>query len=229
MVVEFVGVPGSGKSTIAQKLQVCYEDNKRKAVLYKNPLKGNIAFKIICSIYILSWCVVNIKARNMLIKIIKLQKNLFLMNGTKSFCNSIYLFKILVVYHSCMIKKNSNVIIVDQGILQYVLSSIYKLKYSDKLILDFVKDNVINKEEWYIVFCNLNDEEIIKRLNGRTNGKSRIEKLPETEWENAVKEQLEKYNNIKKISLENMEKAFEISTKDSSPVEIAQIILKKVD
>lgn len=228
MVVEFVGIPGCGKSTVARALQERCTDEGKIVTMYRNPLKSGIIFKLCQSMYIVLISLFEKESRSILKKIVKIQIHLLQMNGIRAYRSLPFLFKILLIFRSCIIEGKNNMIIIEQGIFQYILAALYRMQYSKKVIRDFVSGNILISKDWYVVFCDIEIDEDMNRLKHRKNGRSRIEKCPQSQWMQEIEDQMKRYEDVKKMCLFTFEKNIHLSTTDVPPDENALIICKKI-
>ena len=228
MIVEFVGIPGCGKSTIARAMEMVCADSGETVTMYQNPLKRNLFFKICQSAYIVMVSLFERKTRSILSKIAKIQIHLLWENGIKAYKSMPFLFKILLIFRYCGGLKEDNIIIIEQGVFQYLSSALFKMRYAKKIIKDFVSENMLTSENWHVVFCDIEIDECMNRLKNRKNGLSRIEKYPQSQWEQELRDQMIRYEDIKRICLFMFEKNVCLSTTNVSPDENALIICKRI-
>ena len=196
-IIEFNGIPGSGKTTIANELNNILRKEKKSVCLYSDYYKRNChnrlkQIKEVC-FYFLPF----IKYFSLLMKITKKIKRdhitfKYILSSAVNFCGKIDLYR------------NSKVdyIIIDQGIIQEI-ESIFFLNEFDTEFDDIFR--LINKyfERTIIINTEIKIEIACDRINTRKNGTSRADGLKNyeeqrkmLEHENRVFEKIRKSNHI---------------------------------
>lgn len=173
VIIEFNGLPGTGKSTIANRLQSdLEEDGYATYLIYrKHPRLLSMFFLLFdyraWLIFFRSLCLMrSIKS-----------------NEIKQKIRRAKLFVVFYEMYNDFLKySNSGVLIMDQGILQNVISSIHLDK---EININKVRDLLEVYRNSRITFlridCNLDIEIASNRINKRTHGESRVDLLDENE------------------------------------------------
>lgn len=194
IVIEFCGLPGCGKSTISRKVFNFLRRENINVIEYRNPLNGCVIRKTFQAVYYLIKSVMYKRSRILVKKVLTMFTRLATMNGPKIFKNFFYFYKIIIIYAAYLAlekKENVEVLLIDQGIAQYLVSVVFRQRYTNAVFADFFMENVFADKKWNFVFCALDIEENLNRLKKRKNGKSRIEKCPVNEWKSELEQQSE--------------------------------------
>ena len=193
LVIEFNGIPGSGKSTISDALEEKLKKQGLTVVSYREHFKKyshNRKYQLYCAVKHAPQVLRYYFLLRIYISKIKMDKMMY-----KYFIASVLDFGVKLEF---LDKTTADVIILDQGIIQELLS-IYHIK-------EIVTNNSIIKIFNYLseVFKNLvlvNVEIPIEiacqRVNSRLNGKSRVDNI--TDFTQQIQIQQKEYNNLKTI------------------------------
>lgn len=171
-IIEFIGTPGSGKSTIClkvyEKLRKNYNVLNFSYELGKKKKKERILKKALLSLYFI------FRDFRLAIKISLMSLELpNKKEGIKILFNFLYLYGLLEKE-----KLKYDYILLDQGIIQGMWSYFISLeKYSEVLIENWLDILKITKYDCMAVRIEASDTNIIKRLNERAGKQSRFEKI----------------------------------------------------
>lgn len=157
-IIEFNGVPGSGKSTIANNIRLSNKD-----ILFTNDIKKHYFNnnKIKTLYYFIRYADFKLFIL-LLYSIIKLK--LYNKDSIVKIKNT---YGIAIMYKIINDKFNNKVIIADRGIIQEIILMIYTKSNINYLYVDKLFKYVFSKYKLYIVNCKLEVEEIISRCNKR--------------------------------------------------------------
>lgn len=171
--IDFNGLPGSGKSTIA--LSVCdLLDAKLLSEIYK-PSKKRL-LTIIKNIRFISF--------SQFVSFLRL----FIISKSKNMVVNAFLN--LILTYKTYKTSASKYMIVDQGLLQNLLSCFYYEQISTrhkKIIIKIFKSFCKRFDKKLVVNVDLPLSETIVRINGRTNGGSRVDVLCDSQKEELLK------------------------------------------
>lgn len=233
-VIEFNGVPGCGKSTICMNLYENYLQDGKKVIYYCTPLKRNIMVKAIQCGFVLLKSLIIKKHRKLLSAIINFGYVLFKMNNDKlEVLKSMYrLFKILIIADYCLKKEKLNqakIILIDQGIIQYIVSALYRVKFEYKDVDVFLSGINTFTDDWYIVECSVETSVLLNRLKKRSNGGSRVEKLQYRFWEKELTDLQDILNNLRQQYNKRIKNRINIDTTINQPADSAKMIMNKIE
>ena len=159
--IEFNGIPGSGKTTIANRL---LKDNKNllKYDDIKKQINKGSKFKI--AYIILRYG--NIEFLWLIILFILRSKNTII----RYFKRAITLYNTFCIYNSIENICSNEVIIIDQGLIQYIISIPYDEVEIDYIYLKKMIKYISNKyNNIAFINCDLNNDELLRRLINRSN------------------------------------------------------------
>lgn len=218
-VIELFGFPCSGKSTISNKLVIYLHDNNIDVIEPKRKIDKEL------------FCL-----NRYIIKILYSIKSLFIFNKNvfplllqiTEINTGITLIKqIINVLYTLSFYNQRSLIVLDEGIIQSIVSSAYKSSLSETIKLlncipDFVKNNTI------FIYVNIDTEICMQRLLKRQDGKSRLDKISDpTELKKNLNYLDKNFKEIKKyIEFYNIDNSFEIAENDIKS--IVTIILNKL-
>ena len=180
MIIEFYGIPGCGKSTLSESLyKIISKKRSNKNVYYYSDIlkeynsKYRIKFcccqkyiwLVICELLFLFFYINNKKA---LISLIILAIQL-----KSSFMYFIRSLEIMAIYQYIKKTHDNDIIIVDHGIIQNIISLVYmhKIKNTAKFLSRVI--NVIENNTYY-VFIKTNPNISCKRIRNRQNQHGRL-------------------------------------------------------
>lgn len=110
----------------------------------------------------------------------------------------------------------NNVIMVDQGIIQQIISMLYESELiSDKYVKKIIKFTKKMGLEIYIINVDLNIKESFDRLNKRKGNISRIQKLNSEIAINTLNTQQRNFNKVREIIKEIDIESIDINTQES--------------
>ena len=178
-VIELFGFPGSGKSTISNKLVENLKANNIIVVAPKRTIDKELNsfnryfIKIIFSLKAL--LIFNIQLRFLIYKIIKMN-------------NGITLFKQLInVLYTLSFYNQKDLIVLDEGIIQALVSASYCQPDSNVIELLNCLPQLV-KEQSIFIYVEIDKDICIQRIQNREDGKSRLDKINDSI---KIKEQLE--------------------------------------
>lgn len=187
-IIEFNGLPGTGKTTIANVLQTKLEAKQIKCLdNYSSTNKILFLFDFRC------W-------------IIFFKALLFTISISPT-CQVIYRAKKFVLfykmYHDFILCNQDAVLIMDQGILQNVISSIHEGEMTNtyylKRLLQYYASSGIS---FLRVDCILDIRTASMRLTNRTHGSSRLDNLNSIDANRALYHQKMHFNKVRSIFAE---------------------------
>ena len=164
MIIELCGLPGCGKTTLANELIRYINDNELLTDVFDRQklLKRNNYFRRVIRRFNQRLYKFFLNGKN--------RKNLDLIYKTAmhdSLAESKYIFRLMEISRAINKNTNNNYVL-DEGIIQYISSLSYK-----KSILDNENTNTLlstllpHREDYYIIYCSLPVEQTIKHLKKR--------------------------------------------------------------
>lgn len=207
ILIEFIGLPGSGKTTIATLL--CKKDKRFIDILPKrNSFKINFFETVYRHFISLIFISLNPLYSYKVFKIIWSTKQ----NSLNNFrAVSINFFYKSYLYSK---SKKNEISVLDEGVLHAVLSIMISSKRSDKLFshLDILL-RTYNHKKILLFYIEVNDDEVINRLKFRSNDGKRHRvlksssicdlKLVKHSFNNLVELCILKFENIDVIKIQN--------------------------
>lgn len=197
-IVEFNGLPGSGKSTVVSELNKKIQSEGKRIcdfTTYFRKYKSNKKVNIKSILNINCMC---IKYIFYILIFSYLQEERFL-NKVKVSLSTIKQFLIL---NYCYSVEQYEYIILDQGTIQNLISIAYDkkvtaLKYVEKIF------SVIDKTflNFYIVNTDIDNKSIILRLGKREHGTSRLDLLKNVDLINIINIQRDNFNYIRSSNI----------------------------
>ena len=192
--IEFNGVAGSGKTTIASELGKVMSESGYNVFDFHSLCENYRTRKF--------WkariAVQSLKPSN--IKKIRMLFNMYygfnIKNSDRKFIPYLYVTTVLVDYFADRYK--NSIIISDEGIVQYVASTSYDVDI-DKTVCLKALDKFVHSVDVDVVFINvlLNVDEIAKRLRNREDGQSRLDNEDDQSLKGIVVTQLSNFNKIR--------------------------------
>lgn len=180
-IVEFNGLPGCGKTTIADEL---YEYCKSKGISvcnFKTSLKGNMFQKMTQEIGVLFRAVLHQETREILLSGLRFLCRICKRNNLDVIKQYIYLNKITIILDFCLSNPDYEVILIDQGLVQGVVSFLYENQYQIEDMQPYIKEISKVLRDWYVVECMIDMEQVLQHLHSRKNGKSRVDRLDDSQ------------------------------------------------
>lgn len=218
-VIELFGFPGSGKSTISNKFVKYLNDNNISVIEPKRKIDKELSSfnrYLIKTLYsIKSLFIFNKKVVPLLLQIAKINKGITLIK------------QVINILYTLSFYNHSSIVVLDEGIIQSIVSSAYKSSLSEtiklfNLLPNFVKENSI------FIYVNVDTEICMRRLLKREDGKSRLDKISDPiELKKDLNYLDDNFKEIKKyIEFYNIDNSFKITENDIR--DIATIILDKL-
>lgn len=205
--IEFIGNPGSGKSTIADNLTI---ELRKKYMIYNRGMSINRLKK---TLYLILLLILKPLLFSRLVKNVRKteQPNI---NTLLKMCLNILYITGLVLYHK---KTNNNFIFLDQGLLQ----AIWSIEIESKNNFDIKPLEMFLHKNYKLVYVTVDDKILIKRLNNRDSNDSRFEQNRDSMDLNKSNQLLDKiynqfngpkikYDNDKEINLSNIIEYFKV-------------------
>lgn len=228
IVIDFNGMPGCGKSTIAKEL---YNNlvNVGKVNYYCNPLSGKKPWKKIgFFFYYLFTGMGDAASRKLLAHLVKLEYHLMKKNGRKGLRSLEHFLKVYLIYryYKEQRSKNCSILIIDQGVTQELMSGILVYQYDKEKIKAFF-DQLDIFTDWMLVEVELELESNLKRLSMRKEGKSRLDHVSQEETERMVQCYSEGLTCVR-TSYQCFDHIVKLDSTLASPKENAQIIIVEV-
>jgi len=164
-IIEFNGVPGTGKTTIAKALlelekEILVYEKLKKKYMHRNKFK---------TIYYL-FAYGDIKILWLLFLLILKSKPIEL----ETFYRIRNIYSIVVMYSIINKKYNNKVIVMDEGIIQALVLTIYNKNYINYKRYNKLVETILNKyNNLHLVNCKLELNEIIKRYKNRNRSKDK--------------------------------------------------------
>jgi thymidylate kinase len=227
VIVEFIGLPGSGKSTVAKSI---FEEKQIKKLHITYPLynlynKGWVQRNLIKFVLVINYFIFNFFYSLDVIKLIKSTKQ----NSTKNIIKLSFNFLFFLSVHK-KYKESKDIVLFDEGLLHNVWAILYEATSKNidynKFILDSCLPNVV-----VYVECDIQtniDRLLLRKSNTRIESSSN---LP-LEIQNSKKDIediisnakiLPKLSKLKLIKIDNSENASLMNNKEK----IIQLIVSK--
>lgn len=215
VILEFNGLPGSGKTAISKELMELESSSKEEYVLYEDVLKDEFPKSKLLEIGWLLFLFINPSNLLFLYYSLSLFKNVEQITSER--LRRMYrLMRMYFIYKRIFKKIKPRVIIVDQGILQQILSILY---------LDSLKNEVVIKKlflyikktipSYCLVNTNVPVHQVVGRIRNRGKLDSRIDLLSADQILPALELQRE---NLEKIrSLLSIEKVQSLTIDTTLP------------
>lgn len=232
-IIEFNGVPGCGKSTVCQEMYQYYKENTdQRIIYYENPLHKNIIVKFSQCFYILCKALIVKKQRKFLLSSLHFADMMLRQNGLSIniLCQLQYIFKTIIIADYCEKWKRDNrtdIILIDQGITQYIVSALYGIKYKRESIGFFFSEICFYSDDCYVIECIADIKRVVNRLQKRENGKSRIERLCCEKWEEELLQQRKIFDDMRQEYSKYIKNTIRIDTTENLPYENSQIVIAK--
>lgn len=204
-IIEFNGIPGSGKTTIASELKTILEKENKSVCLYSDFYKINCHNRLKQLKDLLFYFFYFMDYFLLLMRITKKIKRdyKYILSSAINFCGKIDLYK----------NSKEDFIIVDQGIIQEI-ESIFFLNDCNTEFGEVFE--LINKyfDKLFIVNTFLKVEVACERINKRKNGSSRADGIKNYDKQRKMLEHEEKvFENIRKSN--NIIPAIEIESNNN--------------
>lgn len=232
-IIEFNGVPGCGKSTVCQEIYRYYiENTDQRVIYYKNPLHKSIIVKFFQCFYVLYKAMINKKQRKFLLAVFHFASVMLCHNGLaiNILYQFQYLFKMVIIADYCEKRKResrTDIILIDQGITQYIVSALYGKNYKRESIEKFFSKICFYSDDCYVIECLADIKQVLNRLKKRENGKSRIERLGCEQWEEKLLQQRGVFDDMRQIYSKHIKNIIRIDTTEKLPYENSQIVIAK--
>lgn len=223
ILIEFNGLPGCGKSTVCKKLEKLLKENNKLVCDYASYYK-EISTSDFWRIKLLIG-----ELKYGVFKICIYFIGLFFSIPKRTVYDFKYCVFICMNYFAIrrLLRKNiDDIIVSDEGLMQYMFSCFYDRTITNTYFIQKILELVeIELPGFLIVNAILDDEKIVKRIQSRSNGMSRIDKEDDKSLKNILKIQRKNLEIIKNCGI-NI-KSFTIST-ETDPEIVAEFVWKKI-
>ncbi len=168
--IEFNGFPGCGKSTISEELALICLKNNIQCKLYDitpkgSPLKAKLS---LVWRFLRSLGMSNFQFN---LSVIKLLFYDWKADPANRAIKLLYIALMIIFNNDIRIESKKNIhqiIVIDQGLVQFIISTVYFNKFPpQKILLDIIKHFSGIKTNYMIVNCNLDIDIALKRLTAR--------------------------------------------------------------
>ena len=166
IIIEFNGLPGCGKSTICRQLKKNLEDSGHNVFL---------TYERKFTLHNLYWILLNPKYWGIILKTLR-YANLF--KKQRSLFRILHLASFVRMYSHFISDNQKGILIIDQGILQSIIS----LAHTDRLIdsrrlTQLIKASGLDSSHFYLINCQINPEIADTRMLSRPLNGARIGRL----------------------------------------------------
>lgn len=219
VIIEFNGLPGSGKTTIALQL---YEELIKygnhvldfNEYFFKNKRNKILIIKALFQIR-----GIHVRYLLKILGLIQIRNKIEL----KKVKMVISAFLHFLIYNYCVKIGNYQYIILDQGIVQNWVSFFYDTLISDtKTVKEIYQDIFKSYPYFYMINSEVNTETILSRLKYREHGTSRLDRLCDKDLGNIIEIQRNNFYTMRKTN--EILKSVEIDTKQDPIVNVKKII-----
>lgn len=219
IIIEFNGLPATGKTTIANSLFLLLENNDihciKSFVKYKWQTNGYTVFlslRLIKLYFLLQKFAKRIKPRQ---------------NRLTHIIGEMYHFR--SYWDFCSNKNDRRVLVVDQGLIQSIVSIGHVDKIEDydslKRVLEYYNENKII---FISVNCILDPQLSFDRIKDRPENSARMHKIPREQLLNAMEKQADNFSGVRNCFSDVMSiKTITVDT-TCDPNENARIILNQL-
>lgn len=196
--IEFNGLPGSGKTTITHYISKNYYENKLKLINLKNDdiYKKHIRLK---SFRLLKNLLVPNRIYILIILIGFMHKNHSI--NVKNIYRGIHIINLYNLYK--LINKSNEsedtYYLLDQGIIQEIISILYDKKINKKSFKWLIKLIKFTYSEFSIINSKVSVEESLIRIQSRISNTSRLDKLSEEKANKVLRVQYENFKILREI------------------------------
>lgn len=225
--MEFNGIPGSGKTTLSNKLiaEMKSEDYSVQSYhrVIKKPTKKNLRY---LALYLIKIKPSSYKMGYFALMYLFTNKIL----NHENWLRVISLIILFDFYQKESLDLKNNVIMVDQGIIQQIISMLYESELiADKYVKKIIKFTKKMGLEIYIINVDLNIKESFDRLNERKGNISRIQKLNSEIAINTLNTQQRNFNKVREIIKEIDIESIDVNTQESidKNVQLIENFIKK--
>lgn len=164
-IIEFNGLPGAGKTTIANQLKYELESKGYSCIS---------SFKQESLFILMFYCLRYPSCLQLLYKLFRLSKN-----AINDKVNRGIVLLIVHYYQQYLLSKKAkeDFCIVDQGIIQGIISLFHTRELSDSELLKSISSTIMKHISFWRVDCIVNESFSFDRIRTRTPAGSRLEKL----------------------------------------------------
>ena len=213
-IVEFNGTPGCGKTTIMKSLAKELGGGVRFDY-YRNRVSRNINSVLFSPKYY------------SLIKLVHKYTNQY--PGKKKFSWQLFPAFFIRKYEWFLKDDNSNLLFVDQGFMQSIISLAYTNKLIEsRMLSDIFKISGLDDLPILIINCECDVETTLNRIKGRKNNGARVHSMTEIEMRNTIITQIGNFEYVRGIIEKHCRNVKALTLNTSNEVSYNVNLIKKI-
>lgn len=165
-IIEFNGLPGTGKTTIADALILRLQQKGKKCI--KAMPDSGLAESMLFSLRHPS-CLILVR----LLRRLQKENQSF----SQKFSSAYLVLHYYQMYLKCKCSDSADFLVIDQGILQAIISMAHLSRMSSSATLTKISETILNGVDFLEVDCMINEDVAFNRIRKRKSAGSRLENL----------------------------------------------------